>query len=160
MKKTVFIIPFLLFVSFFANAEQNIQAKAETADLQQPENSIRIITRPEILGLWGMNIPSNKQCVEYYNFRGGNEVVVNSHKEWSVGLFEYQPSADITQHQLPTLVMQVNYENNEKDCSGNQIDQAGELSQYFVKWATPNQIDFCTSEKGNECFATLNRVLP
>lgn len=160
MKKTVFIIPFLLFVSFFANAEQNIQAKAKTADLQQSENSIRISTRPEILGLWGMNIPSNKQCIEYYNFRGGNEIVVNSDKEWSVGLFEYQPSADITQNQLPTLVMQVNYENNEKDCSGNQIDQAGELSQYFVKWATPNQIDFCTSEKGNECFATLNRVLP
>lgn len=160
MKKPVFIIPILFFVSSFVYAEQNIQATAKKADLQHTENTIRISTRPEILGLWGMNIPSNKKCIEYYNFRGGNEVVVNSDKEWSVGLFEYQPSADITQSQLPTLVMQVNYENNEKDCSGSQVDQAGELSQYFVKWSTPNQIDFCTSEKGNECFATLNRVLP
>ena len=160
MKIPVLSIPFLLLVSFFAHAEQNIQAKAKTADLQQAENTIAISTRPEILGLWGMDIPSNQKCVEYYNFRGGNEVVVNSDQEWSVGLFEYQPSADVSQQQLPTLVMQVNYENNAKDCSGNQVDQAGELSQYFVKWSTPNQINFCTSEKGNECFATLKRVLP
>lgn len=156
----MFITPFLLLASFFVNAEPNSQDAAKTTDVQQPENTLRISTRPDILGLWGMHIPSNKKCVEYYNFRGGNEVVVNSDKEWSVGLFEYQPPIDIAQNQLPTLVMQVNYENNEKDCSGNQIDQAGELSQYFVKWSTPNQIDFCTTEKGNECFATLNRVLP
>ncbi len=160
MKKTVFLIPILCFVSSYIYAEPNIQVTAKEVDLKQTENTIHISTRPEILGLWGMDIPSNQRCVEYYNFRGHNEVVVNSNKEWSVGLFEYQPSADITQTQLPTLVMQVNYENNEKDCSGNQIDQAGELSQYFVKWANPNQIDFCASEKGNECFATLKRVLP
>jgi hypothetical protein len=34
------------------------------------------ITRPEIMGLWGMEIPNNKKCVEYYNFRGMNEVVL------------------------------------------------------------------------------------
>lgn len=160
MKKPVLLIPVLLLASSFGFAEQEIKAKAKTADFQQAENSIRIVTRPEILGLWGMEIPSNKQCVEYYNFRGENEVVVNSDREWSVGLFEYQPSADVTQNQLPTLVMQMNYENNQKDCSGNQVDQAGELSQYFVQWSNPNQINFCASEKGSECFATLNRVLP
>lgn len=26
-------------------------------------NAIRIVTRPEIMGLWGMEIPNNKKCV-------------------------------------------------------------------------------------------------
>ncbi|MCP5613370.1 hypothetical protein NL294_27060, partial [Klebsiella pneumoniae] len=81
------------------------------------ENTIRISTRPEILGLWGMQIPNNKKCVEYYNFRGGNEVVVNSGKEWSAGLYDYQASPDNTQEKLPALIMQIKYENNEVDCS-------------------------------------------
>ncbi|EZQ01004.1 MULTISPECIES: hypothetical protein [unclassified Acinetobacter] len=160
MKKTVFFAPLLLLMTSFSSADQNVQAQAKGADLQQPENNIRINMRPEILGLWGMEIPNNKKCVEYYNFRGNNEVVVNSAKEWSVGLFEYQPSQDSSSGLLPTLVMQVNYENNEKDCSGNQVDQAGDLSQYFVKWDNPNQINFCASEKGGQCFAKLNRILP
>ena len=163
MKKRALMIAFLGFVTTYLNAEQNVAATAKTQDFQKTENTIQIKTRPEILGLWGMDIPStknNKQCTEYYNFRGSNEVVVNSAKEWSVGLFEYQPSPDNTKEVLPTLVMQIRYENNEKDCSGNTVDQAGELSQYFVKWKNPNLINFCATEKGDQCFATLRRILP
>lgn len=160
MNKRILFIPFLLLVSPWVAADQAIQATAKTANFQQAENTIRISTRPEILGLWGMDISNNKKCTEYYNFRSSNEVVVNSDKEWSIGLFEYQPPQDMTTNALPTLVMQVNYENNEKDCSGNQVDQSGELSQYFVKWATPNLINFCSTEQGGQCFATLRRVLP
>ena len=160
MNKSVFLMQFLLLVSPWVLADQTVQTQAKTANFQQSDNNIRISTRPEILGLWGMEIPNNKKCTEYYNFRSGNEVVVNSDKEWSVGLFEYQPTQDITTNALPTLVMQVNYENNEKDCSGNQVDQSGEISQYFVKWATPNMINFCSTDQGSQCFATLKRVLP
>lgn len=160
MKKTALLIPFLLFVGAFTNANDQVAPSARAVDVQQEESLIRISTRPEILGLWGMDMPQNKKCVEYYNFRSGNEVVVNSAKEWSVGMFEYQPSPDNTLSILPTLVMQVNYENNETDCSGNKVDQSGEVSQYFVKWKNANQINFCASELGKDCFATLHRVLP
>lgn len=160
MKKPALLIAFLIVIAPYSNAEQNVAAVAKTTDFQKVENTIQITTRPEILGLWGMDIPSNKKCTEYYNFRSANEVVVNSAKEWSVGLFEYQPSPDNTKDLLPTLVMQVKYENNEKDCSGNVADQSGELSQYFVKWKNPNLINFCATEKGDECFATLRRILP
>ena len=160
MKKTVLLMPFLFIAPIFVYADQPVSAKAKAADFQQQENSIRITTRPEILGLWGMEIPKNKKCVEYYNFRAGNEVIVHSDQEWSTGLFEYQPSPDNTMSVLPTLVMQVNYENNKVDCSGNQIDQSGEISQYFVQWKNANEINFCASEQGKDCFASLHRVLP
>lgn len=159
MNKSVSLIALLLGFTSVSHADLPVQAPQQNIEVQK-DNSIGVYTRPEILGLWGMDIPQNKKCVEYYNFRNGNEVVVNSAKEWSIGQFDYQPSPDNTLTKLPTLMMQVNYENNEMDCSGNQIDQSGELSQYFVKWNSPNQINFCATEQGNDCFATLKRILP
>ena len=160
MNKIARLIPIFLALNTAVYAEPKVAATAQTADFQQEQNNIRISTRPEILGLWGMEMPQKKKCVEYYNFRGGNQVVVHSAKEWSTGMFEYQPSPDNTLSTLPTLVMQVNYENNEVDCSGNKVDQAGEISQYFVQWKNNNQINFCASERGKDCFATLHRILP
>lgn len=164
MNKRALFIPFLLIVSPVVIANQTIQATAMSANVQKNENSIRVSIRPEILGLWGMEIPSNKACTEYYNFRGNNEVVVKSDKEWSVGQFQYIPTQDQPTQEVvnttPTLLMQINHENNERDCSGNQIDQSGELSQYFIKWNTPTVINFCSTEQGEQCFATLKKVLP
>lgn len=160
MNKTALLIPFVFLIGQYAHTAPEVTAKAKTADLAQSDNAIRIDTRPEILGLWGMDISKKNKCTEYYNFRAYNEVVVNSAKEWSVGLFEYQPSPDNTLEKLPTLVMQIKYENNELDCSGNRVDQSGELSQYFVKWKNRNEINFCATDSGQQCFATLRRILP
>ena len=161
MKKRALAITLVSLMATLSQADTEVPATANIQNLQKVENNIQIRTRPEILGLWGMAINNNnKTCTEYYNFRGSNEIVVNSDKEWSIGLYEYQPSPDNTHEVMPTLAMQIRYENNEKDCSGNQVDQAGELSQYFVKWHNRNQIQFCANEKGQDCFATLNRVLP
>lgn len=158
MKNTSFIISLLLSLSAYSHADQPQVVNAVSPETAA--NLIRINTRPEILGLWGMEIPTNKKCVEYYNFRGSNEVVVNSGKEWSIGLFDYQPSPDNTLEKPPALIMQIKYENNETDCSGRKEDQTNEVSQYFVKWANKNTIDFCTTEKADQCFAKLRRVLP
>ena len=154
MKKTALFIT-LLFCGFdFAVAAETLPANGVQA------NTIKITTRPEILGLWGMDIPGNKKCVEYYNFRGSNEVVVNSGKEWSAGLYDYQPSPDNTLEKWPALVMQIKYENNEKDCSGFKEDQTGEMSNVFVRWENSNSIDFCADEKGDKCFVSLHRIRP
>ena len=159
MKKSVSLITLLLGFIAVTHADLPVETPQHNVEAQK-ENLIGVYTRPEILGLWGMDIPQNKKCVEYYNFRNGNEVVVNSAQEWSIGQFDYQPSPDNTLTKLPTLMIQVNYENNATDCSGNTVDQAGELSQYFVKWNSPTQINFCATEQGKDCFATLKRVLP
>lgn len=122
-------------------------------------NSFRVITRPEIVGLWGMEIPNNRKCIEYYNFKSDNDVIIKSGEEWSTGIYDYQPSSQ-PDEQLPALVLQVRFDNNEKDCSGQQLDQTGEISQYFVKWKNPSTINFCSNDKAEKCFATLYRVLP
>ena len=114
--------------------------------------------RPQIAGLWGMKIPNNNKCVEYYNFKSSNQVIIKSASEWSTGIYEYQPSPENSK--IGALALQVKYDNNQKDCSGHQQDQAGEVSQYFVQWRDANTIQFCASEKDDKCFVTLRRVLP
>jgi len=139
-----------------ADINKNTQTAAQASAVA---NTFRIVTRPEIMGLWGMEIPTNRKCVEYYNFKSDNNVIIKSGNEWSSGIYDYQLPQDTTA-QVPALILQVKYDNNQKDCSGNQEDQSGEVSQYFVKWQNPHTINFCATEKAEQCFATLRRILP
>ncbi|WP_168379494.1 MULTISPECIES: hypothetical protein [Acinetobacter] len=137
------------------NTTQNSEAKNQVEAI----NSFRVTTRSELVGLWGMEIPTNKKCVEYYNFKSNNDVVIKSGEEWSSGVYDYQPAQD-PNVQIPALILQVKYDNNQMDCSGNIQDQTGEISQYFVKWKSPSVINFCANDQAQQCFATLRRVLP
>lgn len=139
-----------------ADINKNTQTAAQASAVA---NTFRIVTRPEIMGLWGMEIPTNRKCIEYYNFKSDNNVIIKSGDEWSSGIYDYQLPQDTTA-QVPALILQVKYDNNQKDCSGNQEDQSGEVSQYFVKWQNPHTINFCATEKAEQCFATLRRILP
>ncbi|WP_353383265.1 hypothetical protein [Acinetobacter schindleri] len=139
-----------------ADINKNTQTAAQASAVA---NTFRIVTRPEIMGLWGMEIPTNRKCVEYYNFKSDNNVIIKSGDEWSSGIYDYQLPQDTTA-QVPALILQVKYDNNQKDCSGNQEDQSGEVSQYFVKWQNPHTINLCATEKAEQCFATLRRILP
>lgn len=155
MKKTLLGMFFMLTSSVLMANTPN-QAEDTQASNQ---NNIRVTTRPEIVGLWGMEIPNNRKCVEYYNFKSNSDVVIKSGEEWSTGIYDYQPSTD-KNVQLPALILQVKFDNNQVDCSGSQEDQTGEMSQYFVKWQSPSTINFCANDKAQQCFATLRRVLP
>ncbi|OTG57614.1 hypothetical protein B9T36_13710 [Acinetobacter sp. ANC 4204] len=155
MKKTLLGMLFMLTTSVVMANTPN-QTEVTQASNQ---NNIRVMTRPEIVGLWGMELPNNRKCVEYYNFKSNSDVVIKSGEEWSTGIYDYQPSND-QNVQLPALILQVKYDNNEVDCSGLKEDQSGEMSQYFVKWKSPSTINFCANDKGQQCFATLRRVLP
>lgn len=149
----------LLMSSPWLMATENKKPAEVSAKAAEIPNTFTVKTRPEIVGLWGMEIPNNKKCIEYYNFKGNNNVVIKSGDEWTSGLYDYQPAQDPSQ-QIPALILQVKYDNNEKDCSGNQVDQSGEISQYFVKWQNSYTINFCANEKAEQCFAVLRRVLP
>ena len=59
--------------------------------------------------------------------------MIKSGEEWSYGIYEYQPSDD-PKEQLSALVMQIKFDNNKVDCSGQKQDQTGDISQYFVQW--------------------------
>lgn len=155
MKKTICIWGLTL-LSSMAMASPSDSASAVSVN---EEPNINIITRHEIMGLWGMEIPKNPKCIEYYNFSTASDVIVNSDKEWSIGQYQYQAPNNRSE-QLPALVMQIKYDNNQKDCSGVVIDQTGEVQQFFVKWVNNQQIQFCANNNGENCFATLNRFLP
>lgn len=158
MKKTCLSLMLLTLTTWAmaADINKNTQTAAQASAVA---NTFRIVTRPEIMGLWGMEIPTNRKCVEYYNFKSDNNVIIKSGDEWSSGIYDYQLPQDTTA-QVPALILQVKYDNNQKDCSGNQEDQSGEVSQYFVKWQNPYTINFCATEKAEQCFATLRRILP
>ncbi len=162
MKKTYLTVLLMLCTSNVIAADDKKATKNQVSNVPvqvSNTNSFRVTTRPEIVGLWGMEIPNNRKCIEYYNFKSNNDVVIKSGSEWSSGIYDYQPAPD-PDVQIPALVLQVKYDNNEKDCSGSQADQTGEISQYFVKWASPSIINFCSNEKAEQCFATLRRILP
>ena len=159
MKKTYLTI-FLILCSSVVMANENKAVVAtEEMDRVVDSNPIRIVTRPEIVGLWGMQIANNKKCIEYYNFKSNNNVVIKSGQEWSSGIYDYQSSQE-ERSALPALILQVKYDNNEVDCSGYSEDQTGEISQYFVQWKNSSTINFCSNDKAEQCFATLRRILP
>ena len=158
--KKIFIMPLVLCLSMSVSATDKQESKASQENqFRSSVNTVKISLKPELVGLWGMEMDKKNQCVEYYNFKSNNELVVKSGKEWTTSFYEYEPMVDMDD-QINILTIQVNYDNNEIDCSGDQVNQTGELSQYNVKWKTPKTIEFCSTEQKDQCFATLNRVLP
>ena len=160
MKKAYLTVLLMLSSSLvMATDNKNTTQNADVKNRIEVVNRFKVTTRSELVGLWGMEIPNNRKCIEYYNFKGNNDVVIKSGNEWSSGVYDYQPAED-PNAQIPALILQVKYDNNQVDCSGSQQDQTGEISQYFVKWKSPSVINFCANEQAEQCFATLRRVLP
>lgn len=159
--KKAYLTVLLMLSSFVVMAADNKKTELQADSKKQVEvvNNFKVTTRSELVGLWGMEIPNNRKCIEYYNFKGNNDVVIKSGEEWSSGVYDYQPAQD-PNAQIPALILQVKYDNNQMDCSGNVQDQTGEISQYFVKWKSPSVINFCANDQAEQCFATLRRVLP
>lgn len=104
-----------------------------------------------------MGVPAVQpsQCRELYNFGADNEMWAVSGKEWTYGRY-------LVTHReegLPIIAIKTVYDNNEADCSGNQIDQTGEALIAFLKYEG-NQMQWCADPEGKECYMSFNRVLP
>lgn len=155
-------------VAPIVNKAQEQPAKAPVATLIPADggeaaprarvSQISMVPRPLIAGLWGMAIPGS-QCVEYYNFMENGEVVIKSAGEWTYGDYEYS-LPETADSGLPILRMQIRYDNLQSDCSGNAVDQIGEIQQNYVKWTDKANIQFCGSADGAQCAVTLKKVLP
>lgn len=122
------------------------------------EDDILITRRPLITGLWQMPIPG-KQCTELYNFTDDGRVIIRSAAERSGGQYELRLPQQ-GESRLPALLLRLSYDNLKADCAGNAIDQAGEITQYFVKWQDRSHIQFCSSAEGDECELQLTKMLP
>lgn len=103
------------------------------------------------------NVKTKKspQCRELYNFGADNEMWAVSGKEWTYGRY-------LVTHReegLPIIAIRTIYDNNEIDCSGNQIDQTNEALIAYLNH-DGNQMQWCADPDGNECFMNFNKILP
>lgn len=157
----------VLSLSAYANDETEAEAPQAASTLDSflgsktpPKNDVEVVNRPLIAGLWGMTIP-NVSCIEYYNFKENGQFVVKSAGEWSLGKYVYQlPEMEAMATTLPQLTLGILYDSDDADCSGNKINQTGEVQQEYVKWVSSSQIKFCATADGQQCPLVLNKVLP
>lgn len=124
------------------------------------KSNINLVSRPLIAGLWIMTIPK-VSCQEYYNFQEDGGFLVRSAGEWTYGKYVYSlPDSESMAKSLPQLTMAIQYDNKVTDCSGNNIDQSGEVQRQYVKWIDPAHIEFCATEDGQQCILGLRKLLP
>ena len=97
----------------------------------------------------------SNQCRELYNFAADNEMWSVSGKERTYGRY-------LVTHReegLPVIAIKTVYDNNEVDCSGNQVDQTDEALIAFLNH-DGNKMQWCADPDGTECFMNFNRILP
>jgi len=136
------------------SSEPQVAAGKEGGILTQSENRALNIPPNPNQDLVAAAKKSN-QCRELYNFAADNEVWTVSGKELTYGRYL------ITHREegLPIIAIKTVYDNNEVDCSGNQVDQTDEAMIAFVNH-DGNQMQWCADPEGNECFMNFNRILP
>lgn len=101
------------------------------------------------------NLSASNQCRELYHFGEDNEMWAVSGKEHTYGRY-------LVSHRgegLPIIAMKTLYDNNERDCSGNKVDQTDETLIAFLSH-DGNEMQWCADAEGTECFMHFYRVLP
>ena len=137
-----------------ANSEPKIKEGAAGGILTQSEERI-LQTEPNTDQNLLASTTKSNQCRELYNFGADNEMWAVSGKEWTYGRY-------LVTHReegLPIIALKTVYDNNEVDCSGNQIDQTDEALIAFL-YHDGNQMQWCADSEGNECFMNFHRILP
>lgn len=137
-----------------SNEEPAIEAGTDGGILTQSEARVLNIQPTTSKNLIA-SVNKSNQCRELYNFGADNEMRASSGKEWTYGRY-------LVTHReegLPIIAIKTVYDNNEIDCSGNQVDQTDEALIAFL-YHDGNQMQWCADPDGNECFMSFNRVLP
>lgn len=128
---------------------QDAQKKAQARfDALAKQNKAENLKKPP-------EINASSQCRELYNFAPDNEVWTVSGKEWTYGRY-------LVTHRdegLPIIAIRTIYDNNEKDCSGSQVDQSGEAFVAFLQH-DGDKMQWCVDDEGKECFMSFHRILP
>lgn len=122
------------------------------------ESQIEVYEIPAVAGLWQV-AGATDGCAERYNFGAKGHLKTTSGDEITYGKYRYVPQEE----GLPVLAFATIYDNNAPDCSGNQIDQAGDTFATFVALNSrdePTQMHWCIDKAGQNCSVMLNRVLP
>ena len=126
---------------------------------QQQVAQVSTYILPNIAGQWQLQLdkpdPMQASCQERYNFGRDQQFIGSSGQEFTYGKYLYSATGD----GLPALAIQTQYDNNETDCSGNRVDQTGDILVAYVK-QQGEQMQWCKDSEGKQCDMTLSRVLP
>lgn len=126
---------------------------------QQQVAQVSTYILPNIAGQWQLQLdktdPMQASCQERYNFGRDQKFIGSSGQEFTYGKYLYAPTSD----GLPALAIQTQYDNNATDCSGNRVDQTGDILVAYVK-QQGDQMQWCKDSRGTKCDMTLSRVLP
>ena len=97
------------------------------------------------------------ECKETYTFAHDNIMWSVSGAEWTYGRY-------VLSHQdegLPLIAINTLHDNNEVDCSGNQVDQTGEMMLAYVDYVSDKPyMHWCADKEGKQCFMTFKKQLP
>lgn len=138
-------------------------ALASLAALANPSvqsSTIGSYELPAIAGLWQIELDEQNGCKELYNFgRDGNLTTVSG-EERTYGEYRF---AYVEDNSLPVIAIKTLHDNNQPDCSGNQVDQTGDTIATYVKLDTrhdPKQMYWCDDSQGVQCRVRFLRQLP
>ncbi|PNK59878.1 hypothetical protein [Psychrobacter sp. FDAARGOS_221] len=142
-------------------SQENSQAQADNNQTNNRQKSSTGLTQydPEAksLPIQPATVAASNQCRERYSFGADNVLVTTSGEEWTYSNYMYQ-------HQdegLPIIAITTRYDNNKPDCSGTQVDQAGEALLAFVDYQPKNNLmRWCIDPKGTNCFMTFHKLVP
>ncbi len=134
--------------------EPEVTAEAADGVLGQSERRVFKVA-PNTATNASIGSKKSNQCRELYNFGPDNEMWAVSGKEWTYGRY-------LVTHReegLPIIAIRTVYDNNEVDCSGNQVDQTDEALIAYLNH-DGNEMQWCADPDGKECFMNFRRVLP
>ncbi|MDO5769881.1 MAG: hypothetical protein Q4P13_10275 [Psychrobacter sp.] len=100
-------------------------------------------------------VKTKSSCRELYNFGEDNNVWAVSGAEWTYGKY----LVTHPEQGLPIIAIKTLYDNNEVDCSGNQVDQTDEALVAYLNY-DDKHMQWCSDPEGNECFMKFHRILP
>lgn len=117
---------------------------------------------PAIAGLWQLELDPalNLSCQERYNFSANGALITTSAGERTQGTYRFEYVEEV---ELPVLAFQTDFDNNQPDCLGNQVDQTGDASAHFVKLDSrhdPKFMQWCNDREAQDCPLKLRRILP
>ncbi len=129
----------------------------------QPTSHVSSYELPAIAGTWEIELNEGATCKEMYNFGKDGRLTTTSGAEHTFGEYRFMYLENNEAVKYPVLAMITDYDNNQTDCSGNQVDQAGHSLAVFVKLNArhnPTKMQWCEDEEGQVCTATLHKLLP
>ena len=128
-------------ISMDENTDQWLLKSSSESVIKPSEQNVTVKTKPN--------------CRELYNFGEDNNVWAVSGAEWTYGKY----LVTHPEQGLPIIAIKTLYDNNEVDCSGNQVDQSGEALVAYLNY-DDKHMQWCSDPEGEECFMKFHRILP